>query len=961
MRYGGEAPALVGRDDERAALRAFLRVEPADSTDEPAAAMVLLGDAGIGKTALWRAGVQHAAGSGWRVLTAAPTEAEHALTFAGLGDLLSGVGAEELGRLSAPLRLALEVALVRRVPEGPPPDLRVVGLVLASLLDLLAADGPVLIALDDAGWLDESSAAALAFAWRRIGGDQVRVLLTCRRIDDLDMGLAAMAAQARPVRLGPLSLGATQQLLRDGGAEVSHGHVRRVHEIADGNPLHALELLRAGQEHDPAGSLPGAAEFTPPRELADLVRTRLATLPTSTRDLLLTVAALSRPTLDELAALAGGREPVDDIEAAVAAGLLAVDGNRLRFTHPLFASACYRGASQASRRAVHRRLAAVVTDLEERARHLARGVEEADDAVAATLDDAARTARRRGSPTAAAELALLALERTADLDSPAADRRTRDAAAHLTDAGSTARARALLQERIGRYDDDADDDADADARSAERRAEHVLNLTALAAIEYEFGGPTRSRRTSERAVRAAGADPRLLAEALLSLASRSHCTAKERLKHTTEGLRLLAGHGDPDPRVLAGLLREQGLAAYHLGHGLPREQLDRATALEEQFPDPLPITWRARTCLGECLKYVDEFDASTAILTETAALAEAHGDVNALIGTLGHQSELALWLGHWDQADELARRAAQLAVEAEQPGRLPFPLIGQLLVAAHRGEHEAAQTLGAAALAAAREADGGWFEAMAHAAVGFAELTAGRPAAAVVALAQTDASVAHNLITAPRQFRYLVDYVEALVLTGDLDLAADRQAVLEGWADSAPHTRHGWPALMAARARGLVLERRGDRDGALAAIEHAAALGEALPLPFVRARTRLALASALRRSRSKRRARLLFDQAIAGFDALGARSWAQRARDEAARVSGRAPAGDALTVTEARVAALVAQGRSNREVARELVVTPRTVEAHLTRIYAKLGLRSRVELAAHSMGVSPIPSPTARS
>jgi DNA-binding CsgD family transcriptional regulator len=955
MRYGGEAPALVGREDERAHLRAFLRLphqgspqpplQDTPGADQPAAT-VLLGDAGIGKTALWRAAVDRAPDEGWRVLTASPAEAERSMTFAGLGDLLAGVDRAELDALDLPLRRALEVALVLHSAAEPAPDLRAVGLGLAALLELLADRTPVLLAIDDAGWLDASSATALGFAWRRRRGSPLRALLTCRRTDDLDRALTAVTDSARLLRVGPLSLGATQQLLRSGHTQVSHGEIRRVHEIADGNPLHALELVRAGSEHGVGGhrnALPGAADFLPPRELADLVRSRLATLPMSTRDLLLAVSTLSRPTVDDLTALAGGHEPVEDIARAVSADLLRVDGSRLRFAHPLYASACYRGASQASRRSVHRRLVDIVADPEERARHLARSSEDPDEGVALVLEQAARRARARGAPAAASELMLLALARTPDQDGAAAGQRTRAAAAHLTDAGSTARARAMLRERIDRY---ADGGTGVD--------EHVHDLTALAAIEYEVGGPDEARAVSERAVEAAGPDPLLRAEAYLSLASRSHCTADERLALATEGLGLIAGR-DVAPRVAAGLLRERGLAAYHLGQGLPRDLLDRAAALEERAAEPLPIAWRARTCLGECLKYVDEFADSETILAETAALAEAHGDVNALLGTLGHQSELALWLGNWDMADELAKRAARLAVEAEQPGRLPFPLIGQLLVAAHRGEHDAARALGAAALTAAQEANSGWFEAMAWAGVGFAELSADRPDAAVAAFAWIDNYTAGHVITAPRQFRYLVDYVEALVLTGDLDRAADRLGVLEGWARTARYAERGWPALMAARARGLVLERCGDRDGALAAIEQAAALGETLPLPFVRARTRLALASALRRARSKRQARLLFDQAIAGFDALGARSWAQRARDEAARVSGRVPAGSTLTITEARVAALVAEGRSNREVAQVLVVTPRTVEAHLTRIYAKLGLRSRAELVRHSVGVSAIP------
>jgi DNA-binding CsgD family transcriptional regulator len=949
MVHGGGPPRLVGREDERAMLRAFLRTADAtDATDAPPpSAVALLGDAGIGKTVLWRAAVEHADAAGWQVLACAPTEAEQPLTFAGLGDLLSGVAAAQLRRLGTPLRHALEVALVRREPRGVAPDVRAVGLAFAALLGLLAARQPVLLAVDDIGWLDASSAAALAFAWRRRGDPPVRALLTCRRTDDVAPALSAVLTGAEPVRLGPLSVGATHELLRSGFRDVSHSDVRRVHEVAEGNPLHALELLRAGPA---GGALPGAADFPPPRELADLVRTRLASLPASTRELLLAVAALSRPTVDDVMALAGGRDPVEDLDRAVAAGLLVVEGARLRFAHPLYASACYRGAPQASRQEVHRRLADVVDDPEERARHLARGVTRPDALVAARLEEAARLARRRGSPTAAAELMLLAVERSPEDGDVPVDQRVRTAAAYLTDDGSMSRARALLQDRVARFDG-----------AGAGHPEHVRDLVALAAIEYEVAGPQEARRVSELAVVAAGSDPGLRAAAYLSLAARSHCPADERLAHATTGLRLLADSPDPEPRVHAGLLREQALASYHGGHGLPRDLLDRASALEALAVEPLPLTWRARTCLGECLKYVDEFAASESILAETAALAEASGDANALLGTLGHQSELALWLGRWDDADRFARRAEQMAVEAEQVGRLSFPLIGRLLVAAHRGEHDAARDLGTAAVAAAREASTAWFEALALAAVGFAELSAERPATAVAAFEHVDQYAEANLVTAPRQWRYLVDYVEALVRTGDLDRAADRLAALERWAGSATYARTGWPGLMAARARGLVLEAQGDRDGALTAIEEAAAIGEVLPLPFVRARTRLALASALRRARSKRRARQLLDLAVADFEMLGARSYAARARGEAARISGRVPAGGVLTVTEQRVADLVAQGRSNREVAQVLVVTPRTVEAHLTRIYAKLGLRSRAELARHSVGVSALPAPRAGS
>src|SRR5581483_8722975 len=194
-----------------------------------------------------------------------------------------------------------------------------------------------------------------------------------------------------------------------------------------------------------------------------------------------------------------------------------------------------------------------------------------------------------------------------------------------------------------------------------------------------------------------------------------------------------------------------------------------------------------------------------------------------------------------------------------------------------------------------------------------------------------DALASANVLTEPRQWRYLPDYIEALVATGDMERAQARLQRLERWAqDAGTH----WPAALAAMARGLVAESQGDREGALKAHVAAVAHHEALPLPFDRARTLLALGAAQRRARRKREARVSLEEAADVLHRLGAPLWAARAREELGRISGRGPATGTLTVSERRVAELVAQGRKNREIAAELVVTPRTVEAHLTRIYA---------------------------
>ncbi|MGZ4458235.1 MAG: ATP-binding protein [Nocardioidaceae bacterium] len=928
--------AVVGRDDELAALGRFLSLGAA----APVPLTVLAGEVGIGKTVLWRAALDLARRDGWQILSAAPAEAETTLSFAALGDLLEGAADADLAALDVPQRYALEVALLRREPDGPPPDVRAIGVAVLALLHQYAERRPLLLALDDVQWLDPPSAAVLAFAMRRGLGPRVRVLATLRSGHAPAGPVSAVLDAAQRLELGPLSLGATQQLLRSRLEQpLSHAELRRIQGTANGNPLHALEIARAAVS---GGRVPGTAMFAPPQQLAELVRSRVRTLPATTRETLLAVAALSRPDLDVLRRIRGA--DVDaDVDRAVGSGLLRVDGARLRFAHPLFASACYHDASESARRSVHRLLADALADPEERARHLALASEPPDDAVAAALEGAAEHARRRGAVESAGE--LMALSVTFSGGSPVAVRghRARSAAHWLMAAGDAPRAATLLRSQV---DDPADDTADGTG------PELVRNLIALSAVVYELEGTEASRALSLRAIEQAGEDPILSAEARLSYAERSHLCAAERLEAVTWALKLLGNRPGVAPAVEARALRELALANYHLGRGLPRDLIDRATVLERTLPEPLPLAWRARTCLGECLKYVDEFAESQRILAETARLAERHSDVITLATTRAHQAELALWLGDWQDADRYATQAAELAEQSDQHGRLAFALTGRLLLAGCRGEVTAARELGRQALAAAQAAGDAWAQALTAAATGFAELSAGEPAAAVAALARADEVLEPRLLTAPRQWRYLEDYVEALVATGEVDRAAERLGRLERWAREPGPT---WPRVMAARARGLVLEARGDRAGALGALEEAEYLAAELPLPFVRARISLTLAGTLRRDRSKRRARALLDEAVAGFDALGAAGWADRARAEASRISGRSAAAGRLTETEQRVAALVAEGHSNKEVAAALFVTPRTVEAHLTRVYAKLGVRSRAELARQSVGVSALP------
>jgi predicted ATPase len=435
------AQELIGRQEELSRLAGFL----ANLAAGPRA-LLLEGEAGIGKTALWQAGLADAQGCGQRTLSCRPAGAEVKLSFAALGDLLAGALQEALPALPGPQRRALEAALLLAEPEGEPPDQRAIGLGLLNVLRTLSLAGPVLVAVDDAHWLDQPSAAALGFALRRLATEPVGVLATVRLAGGEPPSVALDRwLPAERLRVGPLSLAAVHELLRTRlGASPSRPTLVRLHEAAGGSPFFALELGRALLEQ---GREPAPDEPLPvPAGLRALVRARLARLPASERQSLLAVAALSRPTVALAAAAAGrGERGWADLERAARAGVIAYEGDRVGFVHPLFASTVYAEASPSQRRRLHRSLAELVTDGEERARHLALAADGPDLEVAATLDEAAATAHLRGAPGAAAALCEQAQALTPGDRSGERRRRSMEAASYHLLAGDTSRARVLLE------------------------------------------------------------------------------------------------------------------------------------------------------------------------------------------------------------------------------------------------------------------------------------------------------------------------------------------------------------------------------------------------------------------------------------------------------------------------------------------------------------------------------------
>ena len=387
---------VIGRDEELATIQAFL----ADVEQGPAA-LVLSGEPGIGKTILLDVGVEETLQRFACVLSHRSVEAEATLAFGGLSELLSPVLEELLPSLAPPRRRALEVALWLTEPGEQPPEPAAIGVAFFDVLRLLAERGPVLVALDDLQWLDSSSALVVPLALRRLRDERVGLLATMRAAAEtaapFELARSFSEDRLRQISIGPLSVGALHNLLRGRlGLELTRPELARVQEATAGNPFFALEL---GRELVRTGTRPAPGQaLRVPDSLRELLGGRLARLPGETLDVLLQVAALARPTVEVVATAHGDRERVlRGLEAAVQEGVVELDESRVRFAHPLLASICYEQAPVWKRRAVHRALAGAVTDLEERARHLALAAEGTDSSVASELEAAADQAAARGA------------------------------------------------------------------------------------------------------------------------------------------------------------------------------------------------------------------------------------------------------------------------------------------------------------------------------------------------------------------------------------------------------------------------------------------------------------------------------------------------------------------------------------------------------------------------------------
>jgi DNA-binding CsgD family transcriptional regulator len=915
--------SVVGRESELVRIGSFL-----DDAAEDALALCLEGVAGIGKTTLWRAGLELGRGRGYRVLSCQPTAAETAFSFTALGDLLSPAIAEALPELPAPQRRAVEAALALASTEGPAVDERLIGLGLLSTLRLLACRQPVLVAVDDVQWLDPPSAAVLQFAARRLTDEPVKLLVSVR----LEPGAprlqleGALSDRLFRIGVGPLGVGDLHRLVVARLSKpLSRPTLRRVYDTSGGNPFYALEIARLLLEGET--TLRPGEPLPIPRTLEELVRARLERLPRTVRHVLETAALLSEPTLTALTGASPEPEQVGArLDRAAGAGVIELDGDWVRFTHPLLAAAVVSGVGPQRRRQLHARLAELVSDPEERAQHLALGSDVPDAAVAAALDKGARHAALRGAPAVAAGLAELADQRTPPDAREAYWQRLIEAGLCYATAGDLPRARGLLEPLTDEIPPGV---------------LHADVLLDLAELRWDNNGVASS--LAERALAEVGDDDARRALILVHLGILAFSSgAGPSLRHFRAALEAADRSGDDEliTHALLKLVTEEVWAG-DMTPGLLERALARASAAEDHPHTRTPLLGvSSTTWLGLALMALGRYEEARALLERARADELVQGVQLSSSETSFCLTQLECRLGEW-------RKAAQHASECwelyEQLGLEPMrPLLAKALVGTHLGNFDEARAAAERGIALSTEIGSEYHVLEAHRVFGFLELSLGNAAAAVAYLQPAVRRVRELGWREPGTWDLLPNAAEALIAVGDLDGATELVDELEDWGRT---MNSRWARANGGRCRGLLRSAQGDLDGALAAFEYALREHHRLPTPLDRARTLLALGALQRRMKQKRAARESLEEALAVFEELGARLWADKARSELRRVGGRAPAGDILTATERQVAALVAEGRPNKEIAAMLFVTVKAVEANLTRIYAKLGIRSRTELA----------------
>jgi DNA-binding CsgD family transcriptional regulator len=886
--------------------------------------LVLYGGPGIGKTTLWEAGVAEGARRGVRVLAARASSAEARLSHACLIDLCEGVEEGALATLPSPQRSALEVALLRAGPPGAPPERHAAGLGFLNVLRALAAQGPLLVAIDDVQWLDVPSADVVGFAARRLQREPVGFLLSRRDEEPAPLEYALDRRRLDRLEVGPLSFGAARHLLaRRFGLSMSRALLRRVVDVTLGNPLFLVELGRVLSQH---GVPEGAADIPLPAQVEEMLGTRVASLAAPVRRLLVALALSGDLQAGELAVL----EAPEVFDQAVDAGVVVVTGDRVRPSHPLLAEAARAIASPGELRELHTALAGAVSDEALRAKHLALATARPDEALAASVAVAAGAAAARGAREQAVELAEHALRLTPQA-SPARPERLLMLADHLGAAGELGRMTELLTAQL------------ASVPPGALRARAWLMLS-------EGTGPRTMddmARYRDHALGECGDDPELRATLLAKKAANAAASMVARLPQA-EGWAAEAIEAAKGASPSAQRLALYAMAWAGALRGRPvEEQCEAYWAVSDE---PSYVAGSPERVAAQRLLWRAEIGKARAALSALLSLADQRGELQSYALARLHMCELHLRAGEWTAAASLLDDWAESS-DRELMFRPQYERC-QALLAAGRGDRAEAERWGRLALARAQETGCRWDGLEAQRALALAATMAHDAARAAELLRDVWRHMLVEGVDEPGVFPVATELVEALVELGEGEEAT---AVAGRLRDLSEQQAHPWGLAAAAHCEALIAHAGSRFDGATAERLRAAAQAyQEIGLPFDAARSRLSLGRVARRFRQWGLARAALEEAAAGFDAIGSPAWADQARSQLTRVGARRrPQADGLTESEHRTAQLAASGRSNKEIARELVVTVHTVEVHLSRAYAKLGLASRGQLAARLAATGP--------
>jgi DNA-binding CsgD family transcriptional regulator len=911
---------LVGRSTERTRIERLLAAAGTAGSD----ALLVRGGPGVGKTALLRFARERA--KGMLLLEAQGVQAESELAYAGLSQLLAPV-LGHLDRLVPRQRDALRAALGLEARQLA--DRFAAYAATLSLVALAAEERPLLAVVDDAHWLDTASAEALAFVARRLGEDRIALLLASRE----GAGPALEAAPLDSLTLRGLN-GADAVVLLDRIApgSVERPVAERLGRATDGNPLALSELVRLLTPAQLAGRAPLPEPLPVGPDIERAFGSRIAALGEEAQRALLLAAADESGALETLArALRLRGSDLAALASAEAAGLVVFVEGRLRFAHPLLRSAAYHRAPAAARRDAHAALAAALDGVTgaavPRAWHLARARLEPDERVARELDAVAEDARRRAAPAAAGR-AFEAAGRLSPEPKPRVARLL-EAARSYHSAGSSERALPLLEEAL-----DANDDPVVRAEIQLARA-YVEGLRRPPADTRALLIAEAERVEPHDPTRAAS----MLAEAAVTSVMLGQPRDTERLAERAfaMGVEVEGGPALIVALVLgvARILRGEAATGYPL--------LQRASPLFESSEPAVLGLAATELAIGEL--YVGNFEEGRRRLADLVARIRDQGALSALPYALFGLSFAEFWLGHWRVAYALATESRTLADEAGQHHLSPMSrLVVSLLAGAQGRLGEAREQLERASAAIDRGLES--MITMSTWTRGQIELAAANYEEVIATLAPAGRFNLERGLEEPGVAPWAQELAEAYLRVGR---APEAEATLEVLERQAERTGRELAHAAAERCRGLLA---GDED-VEAHFRRALAWHERVPCPFERARTELCFGERLRRANRRSDARQPLRRALAGFGALAATPWIDRTvaelRATGERVRRRTPTtADRLTPQELQVAQLIVQGATNREAAAALFLTPKTIETHLSHVYRKLGVRSRVELARRS-------------